>query len=55
MDLFGVVVLALVTALGGGKLRDMGLGATPLFWMTDSHYLIAVFNVNYNDYFGRFR
>lgn len=41
MDLFGVVVLAIATALGGGTLRDMGLGATPLFWMTDSYYLIA--------------
>lgn len=41
MDLFGVVVLAIATALGGGTLRDMGMGATPLFWMTNSHYLIA--------------
>ena len=41
MDLFGVVVLAIATALGGGTIRDMGLGATPLFWMTDSAYLIA--------------
>ncbi len=33
VDLFGVVVLALVTALGGGTVRDLCLGATPLFWI----------------------
>lgn len=38
VDLFGVVVLALVTALGGGTLRDMCLGATPVFWIADWRY-----------------
>lgn len=38
VDLFGVVVLALVTALGGGTLRDMCLGATPVFWIGDWRY-----------------
>lgn len=28
MDPFGVVVLASVTAIGGGTMRDMALGAT---------------------------
>ncbi|GAL05920.1 putative inner membrane protein [Photobacterium aphoticum] len=31
MDPFGVVVLASVTAIGGGTIRDMALGATPVF------------------------
>lgn len=31
VDLFGVVVLALVTAFGGGTVRDLCLGATPVF------------------------
>jgi uncharacterized membrane protein YeiH len=39
LDLFGVLVLALVTAIGGGTLRDMALGATPVFWITDSTYI----------------
>lgn len=38
VDLFGVVVLGLVTALGGGTLRDMCLGATPVFWIEDWRY-----------------
>ena len=36
--MFGVVVLALVTALGGGTIRDICLGATPVFWITDWRY-----------------
>lgn len=38
VDLFGVVVLGLVTALGGGTIRDMCLGATPVFWISDWRY-----------------
>jgi uncharacterized membrane protein YeiH len=37
VDLFGVVVLALVTALGGGTIRDFCLG-TPVFWIGDWRY-----------------
>lgn len=39
LDLFGVVVLALVTALGGGTIRDLVLNATPIFWIADPHYV----------------
>ncbi|MCG8427893.1 MAG: trimeric intracellular cation channel family protein, partial [Chromatiales bacterium] len=39
MDIFGVVVLGCVTAIGGGTLRDLVLGATPVFWITDTYYL----------------
>lgn len=35
MDLFGVVVLALVTAVGGGTIRDLCLGVRPLFWIAE--------------------
>lgn len=38
VDLFGVVVLAVVTALGGGTIRDICLGATPVFWIHDWRY-----------------
>ncbi|WP_295803989.1 trimeric intracellular cation channel family protein [uncultured Microbulbifer sp.] len=42
MDLFGAVVLACVTATGGGTTRDMILNV-PVFWLADSYYLwIAV-------------
>lgn len=39
MDLFGVLVLGLVTANGGGTLRDLLLGDTPPFIFKDETYL----------------
>ncbi|WP_434356864.1 TRIC cation channel family protein [Parasalinivibrio latis] len=42
MDPFGVIVLAAVTAIGGGTIRDMALGATPVFWITDTNYLWVI-------------
>lgn len=39
MDVFGVVVLGCVTALGGGTLRDVILGNYPVFWISDTAYL----------------
>lgn len=38
-DLFGVVVLAMVTALAGGVARDVLLGALPPAALTQPHYL----------------
>lgn len=40
VDLFGVVVLALVTALGGGTLRDLILGIQP-FWVADATFVLS--------------
>lgn len=40
VDLFGVIVLALVTALGGGTVRDVALGATPVFWILRPAFVI---------------
>ena len=39
MDPFGVIVLGSVTAIGGGTIRDMALGATPVFWITNTAYI----------------
>ena len=39
VDLFGVVVLALVAAFGGGTIRDLALGDTPVFWVRDGNYI----------------
>lgn len=39
MDLFGVLMLGLVTACGGGTLRDLMLGDTPPFIFKDETYL----------------
>ncbi|WPP02323.1 trimeric intracellular cation channel family protein [Pseudomonas sp. HR96] len=40
MDWFGVVLVASVTALGGGSVRDVLLGHYPLSWVAHPRYLI---------------
>jgi len=35
IDLFGVLVLALVTAFGGGTVRDLMIGDLPVAWLRD--------------------
>ena len=40
MDWFGVCVLAVVTALGGGTMRDTLLGHYPLSWVADPSLLL---------------
>lgn len=42
MDFFGALVLACVCALGGGSLRDLLMGTTPVFWATDLLYLTTI-------------
>ncbi len=39
-DLFGAYVVGVVTAIGGGTMRDLMLG-NQIFWMTNSFYLIC--------------
>ncbi len=41
IDLFGVVALRLVTAVGGGAARDIILGAHQVFWIADSSYVAS--------------
>ena len=33
LDFFGVFIIALVTSIGGGTLRDLLIGTTPVTWM----------------------
>lgn len=42
LDLIGVIVVAAITAIGGGTLRDLLLNRHPIFWVTDSWYLIVI-------------
>ncbi len=41
-DLFGVFVLAFVTAIGGGTLRDVLIGDTPVEWMGNNALIITI-------------
>ncbi len=40
MDWFGAYIIGLVTAIGGGTVRDLLLGVTP-FWMMQETYVIV--------------
>ena len=40
LDMFGAIILGIVTALGGGTLRDIVLGVPPI-WMADFNYVWA--------------
>jgi uncharacterized membrane protein YeiH len=42
LDLLGVIVVAAITAIGGGTLRDLLLDRHPIFWVTDAWYLIVI-------------
>lgn len=42
LDLFGVFIIAFVTAVGGGTLRDMLIGDTPVVWMRNPDYVITI-------------
>jgi len=41
-DPFGVFIVAFVTALGGGTLRDILIGRTPVTWMHENYYVYTV-------------
>ncbi len=42
LDLFGVFIIAFVTAVGGGTLRDMLIGNAPVAWMSNPDYVITI-------------
>ncbi|WP_422084077.1 trimeric intracellular cation channel family protein [Ulvibacterium sp.] len=42
LDLFGVFIIAFVTAVGGGTLRDVLIGDTPVVWMRNPDYVITI-------------
>jgi uncharacterized membrane protein YeiH len=45
MDIFGVAVIAFVTALGGGTIRDVVLGNYPIGWTQHPEYVYLVIAV----------
>lgn len=42
MDLFGILIIAFVTAVGGGTLRDILIGQTPVGWMKDMTFTYVI-------------
>ena len=42
LDPFGVLIIAFVTAIGGGTLRDLLIGDTPVAWMRNVNYCLLI-------------
>ncbi len=42
-DIFSVFFTGFITAIGGGTVRDVTLGAYPVAWINDINYLLAIF------------
>lgn len=42
MDVFGMLILAFVTGVGGGTLRDIMIGSIPVFWMKNLTYILMI-------------
>ncbi len=43
LDIFGVLIIAFVTSIGGGTLRDLLIGNTPVAWLRDAVTINLVF------------
>lgn len=42
LDLFGIFIIAFVTAIGGGTVRDVLIGSTPVNWMENIIYIYLI-------------
>lgn len=42
LDLFGIFIIAFVTAIGGGTVRDILIGNTPVTWMENIVYIYLI-------------
>lgn len=42
LDLFGIFIIAFVTAIGGGTVRDILIGSTPVTWMENIVYIYLI-------------
>lgn len=42
MDIFGLFIIAFVTSVGGGTLRDVLIGTTPVGWMNNLSYVYTI-------------
>lgn len=51
LDMVAFLFLASVTGIGGGTLRDLVLGAAPVFWVRDPGFLLACVAAAVTTYF----
>ena len=52
MDIFGIIILGLTTAVGGGVIRDIILGITPPYHLFESNICYNSYIDSYFDFFA---
>src|SRR5437763_5972174 len=60
LDVFGIFIIAFITAMGGGTLRDILIGDLPVNWMRSSNYglivlISSVVAIFFNKVLGNFK
>ena len=43
LDIFGIFIIAFITAVGGGTIRDVIIGDLPVSWLRTNEYSIVIF------------
>ena len=46
LDIFGILVIAFVTAIGGGTLRDLLIGHSPVKWLMDANIIYLIVGIS---------
>lgn len=52
LDPFGAAVIGMAAGMGGGTIRDILLGALPVYWIEAPHYLIVAIVAGLAGYYG---
>ena len=55
MDIFGFSVMALMPAIGGGTIRDLVIGRSPVFWIGDNSYVAVALLAALAVFFGTYK
>jgi uncharacterized membrane protein YeiH len=42
LDIFGIIIIAFITAIGGGTLRDVLIGKLPVAWLQDARTITVI-------------
>jgi uncharacterized membrane protein YeiH len=51
MDLLGCLIVATITSVGGGTVRDLLIGNSPVFWVEETEYLVICILVALGTFF----
>src|SRR5208337_414178 len=46
LDPFGILVVSILTSIGGGTIRDILLRNYPIFWIENTVYLAVIFSAS---------